>query len=125
MTRSFLLCALFVLIASLSYAQKNATDTKNAEKFVTYFNKAQTDSLYTLFADQIKPQLPLPALGTAVQQLKATLGNLTGSEYFETQQGVNSYVAVFEKSGPVLYINFANNKIVGFFANEDKRKVNR
>ncbi len=124
MNKSFLLCAVFAFVFSAAHAQQNTIDKHNAEKFVTFFNKTQTDSLYTLFDNSVKTQMPLSALGTAVQQLKAGLGNLVSSEYFTTQQGANAYIAAFEKSGPVLYINFNDkNKIVGFFTNEDMRKA--
>lgn len=122
--KSFLLSFVLLLMLSPVYAQKSAVTEQNAAKFIAYFNTGKTDSLYTLLADEIKPKLSLATLEGAVQQLKGGLGNLVKSEYFDVQQGKNVYIATFERSGPVLYINFDNtNKIVGFFVNVDKREM--
>jgi pimeloyl-ACP methyl ester carboxylesterase len=121
--KSFLLFSIALLMLSPAYAQKNAVAEQNMAKFISYFNAEKTDSLYTLFADEVKPKLSPAILGGAAQQLKGGLGNLVKSEYFGAQQGVNVYIATFERSGPVLYINFDNtNKIIGFFAHADKRE---
>lgn len=121
--KSFLLLFIALLTLNTVYAQKNAVADQRAEKFVGYYNTGNTDSLYTLVADEIKPQLPLVALSGAVQQLKGGLGNLVKVEYYSIKQGANVYIATFERPGPVLYISFnKTNKIVGFFTDADKRE---
>ena len=122
--KPFLLFSIVLLILSPAYAQKSLLNEQNAAKFINYFNSGKTDSLYTLLADEIKPKISLATLEGAVQQLKAVLGNLVKSEYFDFQQGKTVYIAIFERSGPVFYISFDNtNKIVGFFVNIDKREM--
>jgi pimeloyl-ACP methyl ester carboxylesterase len=122
--KALLLSFILLLILSPCYGQKSIIAEQNAAKFITYFNAEKVDSLYTLLADEIKPKISLATLEGAVQQLKGGLGNLVKSEYFDGQQGKTVYIATFERSGPVLYINFDNtNKIIGFFVNADKREM--
>lgn len=122
--KSFLLFFIALLILSPAYAQKNAITDRRSEKFISYFNSGQTDSLYTLLADEIKSKLSLSMLEGVVKQLKQGLGNLVKSEYFGVSEEPNTYIATFERSGPVLYIDFDSaNEIVGFFVNVDKRET--
>lgn len=91
-------------------------------KFIHYYNSEQADSLYSLFSDVVKAKIPNNQSIIIIRQLKAQLGKLLSSEYLESQNALTSYIAVFEKSGPVLYLNFdQHNKLVGFFVNADKR----
>ena len=120
----FLLFSIVLLILSPAYAQKSVVTEQNAAKFINYFNTGKTDSLYTILADESKPKISLATLEGAVKQLKAVLGNLVKSEYFDVQQGKTVYIGTFERSGPVLYISFDNtNKVVGFFVNSDMREM--
>ncbi|RYY32755.1 MAG: alpha/beta fold hydrolase [Sphingobacteriaceae bacterium] len=123
MKKLLLTCIVSVIMQSAVYAQINTTDTQSAAKFMVYYNHGKADSLHILLADQVKPQLPLTTMAATVQQLKANLGNITHVEYLSTAQSVNIYLATFERSGPVLYINFdKGNKVVGFFVDVDKRE---
>lgn len=120
----FLLSSILLLMLSSAHAQKNAVADQRAAKFVSYFNAGQTDSLYALLGDNFKAKVSLPALNGVEQQLKGALGNLVKSEYFGIRQGINLYLATFEKPGPVLYISIdQNNRIVGFFTDVDKREA--
>src|SRR5690606_33703617 len=80
------------------------------------------DSLYTLLSLEVKKSLPQSNVSVVVDQLKSQFGNLLTSEYAEADKGITTYIAEFEKPGPVLYIHFnKDNKVVGFFVNADKR----
>jgi uncharacterized protein len=120
----FLLSLITLLTLNTAYAQKHAVTDRQAAKFISYYNAGKTDSLYELMADDVRAKLTIPALKTAVQQLKGGLGNLVKSEYYIAQQGYDVYLATFERSGPVLYISFdiANN-VGGFFVAPDKRET--
>ncbi|MFD0749935.1 alpha/beta fold hydrolase [Mucilaginibacter calamicampi] len=120
--RSFLTVLITLLMLGPAYAQKNAVTDKKAAQFISYYNAANADSLYTLFSDVAIEKIPLPALKIAIQQLKGGLGNLVKSEYYNYDQGAKIYIATFERSGPVLYINFdiADN-VMGFFVSADQR----
>jgi pimeloyl-ACP methyl ester carboxylesterase len=122
--KSYLLSLIILLMLSPAYAQKSSIAEDNAAKFLKYFNAGRTDSLHTLLADDIKPKLPLAMLEGAVQQLKGGFGSLVACAYFEHHEGTAIYIATFERSGPVLYINFDNaSKVIGFFMNVDKRET--
>ena len=109
----FLLSFILLLMLGPVYAQQNPLADQRATKFISYFNAGQTDSLYTLFADEIKPQVPLASLNAAVQQLKNGFGPLA---YTGAKNGANVYTITFEKPGVVLYVSFNTvNKITGFF----------
>lgn len=122
--KAFLLSLITFLTLSTAYSQKHAVTDRQAAKFISYYNAGKTDSLYELMADDVRSKLTIPALKTAVQQLKGGLGNLVKSEYYIAQQGYDVYLATFERSGPVLYISFdiANN-VGGFFVDTDKRET--
>lgn len=103
------------------YAQEKSTQPLVA-KFIRYYNTEQADSLYALFSDEVKTKIPADQAITIIRQLKAPFGNLLSSEYLESRNALTSYIAVFEKSGPVLYLHFdQNKKLAGFFVNADKR----
>lgn len=113
------------LILSLMnvYSQETAVTKKLANDFVNYYNADQADSLSALLSDEVKKQVPSANIPPLINQLKTQLGKLLSSEYFIAKDGFNSYICTFEKSGPVLYLNFdKNNKIAGFFVNADTRE---
>jgi uncharacterized protein len=104
------------------YARQNPIAAQRTTQFIGYFNRGSNDSLYTLFSPELKSKLPPATLTAAEEQLKHSLGNLVSGEYFNSQSATTTYLATFEKSGPVLYIHFdVNNDIVGFFVNADQR----
>ena len=97
------------------YSQETAVTNKLAAKFISYYNADQADSLYTLLSEGGKKNLPSNNVITIISQLKGQLGKLLGSEFSSTDKGINTYICTFEKSGPVLYLHFDNNrKIAGF-----------
>ena len=105
-----------------AFAQHQQTDVL-AEKFVKYYNTTQTDSLYSLFSEDVKKALPLSNLGLVIQQFKGPLGNLLKSEFLQETTQAKSYVAKFEKSDVVLYLHFnKQNQLAGFFTGADKRQ---
>lgn len=119
--RILLTLTLFFFLMN-GYAQETTVTKKLADNFVSYYNAGQADSLFTLFSDEVKKQLAAEKVPALIGQLKAQLGKLTKSEFFTTSNGINSYICPFEKSGPVLYLHFdKNNKLAGFYVNEDKR----
>lgn len=108
----------FILLVMLSpvYAQKSPVTDRLTINLIKYFNAGETDSLYTLFADEIKPQLPLTTLNAAVQQFKNGFGSLVKGEYKGAQNGENIYMIAFEKPGVVLYVAYNTaHKITRFF----------
>ena len=120
--KSLLLAFAVLLMLSSAYAQKNTVTDKRAASFINYYNTGKIDSLYSILSDVALQKITLPALKAAVAQLKGGLGNLTKSEYFTYDKGAKVYIATFERSGPVLYINFdiADN-VMGFFVAADQR----
>lgn len=118
------LLLMFALIFSLmsGYSQETAVTKKLAANFVNYYNTDQADSLFTLFSDEVKKQMPPANVPALINQLKGQFGKITKSEFFTVNNGITSYICPFEKSGPVLYLHFdKNNKLAGFYVNEDKR----
>jgi len=110
------------LILFKSYSQDRTATEPLAERFISYFNAEQADSLYMLLSDEVKQKLPLTNVYAVFSQLKP-LGNLLKNEYANSEKGITSYIATFEKSSMVLYLNFdKNNKVAGFFVNADKRE---
>src|SRR5690606_35766113 len=81
------------------------------------------DSLYTLFSEEVKKSVQRPNVPAIISQLKGQLGKLVNTEFFKSDKGITTYIGVFEKSGPVLYLNFdGSDHLVGFFINADQRQ---
>lgn len=119
--KPFLLFFIALLIMGSVYAQKSPVTEQLTAKLITDFNTQKTESLYTLFADEVKPQLSLTKLGQVVQQFKNGYGDLGKSEYAGAQNGDNIYMIDFEKPGVALYVAFnKNNKITRFFIGAGK-----
>lgn len=114
---------LFQLIVSAALAQSHAINDVQSAKFVKYYNANRPDSIYSLLSNAGKAKVPLAGVNSAVMQLKAALGNLVSNEYYKpVPGGGDSYVAVFEKSGPVFYLSFSKeHKLTSFFTDVDKR----
>lgn len=106
-------------------AQSHHVNDALAAKFVRYYNAYRPDSIYTLLSPAGKAKVPMLGVASAMSQLKGALGKLVSEEYYEpTENGGDSYIAVFEKSGPVLYLSFnKENKLTGFFTDADKREA--
>ncbi|GAA4094145.1 alpha/beta fold hydrolase [Mucilaginibacter panaciglaebae] len=119
-----IIAALLVLLAAgVASAQNHKANDAQAAKFVKYYNAGKPDSIYTLLSNAGKAKVPLPGVSSAVTQLKGLLGDLVSQEYYQAApNGGDTYVAVFEKSGPVLYLSFSKeHKLTGFFTDVDKR----
>ena len=116
---------LLQLIAGLAIAQNHKVNDAQAAKFVKYYNDGRPDSIYTLLSEAGKAKVPLAGVSSALVQLKGALGKLVSQEYYKPiSNGGDSYIAVFEKSGPVLYLSFnKENKLTGFFTNVDERQA--
>jgi pimeloyl-ACP methyl ester carboxylesterase len=118
----FIITCIALLTLSNSYAQNTSSDL-SSKKFISYFNSGKADSISILLSDDAKKSITPDKISGAITQLKAALGNLTKSEFFQGDENTITYLATFEKSGPVLYLNFnKTNKIIGFFVNIDKRE---
>lgn len=116
---------LFQLIAGAACAQSHAINDSQAAKFVKYYNANRPDSIYTLLSDAGKAKVPLTGVSGLVTQLKGVLGNIVSDEYYQwLPDGENRYIAVFERSGPVLYVSFnKEHKLTSFFTDADKRVI--
>lgn len=120
----FLLTFISALSLSAVYSQKNTAVNPYVVKFINYYNSGKTDSIYTLLADEVKSAMPVSTLNVALLQVKGALGNLIKSEYFKGDNNADSYITTFERSGPVLYLNYNKaNKLIGFYVNADQREL--
>ncbi|MGV3704699.1 MAG: alpha/beta fold hydrolase [Arcticibacter sp.] len=123
MKRFVLLTLLLALLLTNGYAQDTPATRSAAQKFVGYFNAGKSDSLYTLFSDEVKKSISPASLPVLISQLKGQLGALLTSEFFSADKGITSFICPFEKSGPVLYLHFnSNNQLAGFYVNADRRQ---
>jgi len=111
------------LAAVIACAQSHKVNDTLAAKFLKYYNAGRPDSIYTLLSAAGEAKVPLPGVSSAVTQLKTALGNLVSRQYYKAApNGGDIYLAVFEKSGPVLYLSFSKeHKLTGFFTDVDKR----
>jgi len=66
----FLLSLLFSSLLTESFSQQNRPTDVLAEKFVRYYNAEQTDSMYTLFSDEVKKALPQISVLPTIHQIK-------------------------------------------------------
>src|SRR5690606_38543288 len=114
--KSILFTAFLVFSLFYSFAQQTTSTSTLTSQFIKHFNAGQVDSLYMLLSPEVKKSLPQSNVSVVVDQLKSQFGNLLTSEFAEADKGITTYIAEFEKPGPVLYIHFnKDNKVVGFF----------
>lgn len=105
------------------FAQDTAVKRHLANQFVRNYNTDQADSLYTLFSEEVKKSVQRPNVPAIISQLKGQFGKLLNTEFFKTDKGITTYIAVFEKSGPVLYLHFdGSDHLAGFYINADQRQ---
>jgi dipeptidyl aminopeptidase/acylaminoacyl peptidase len=121
--KKLIIALLMQLAAVIACAQSHKVNDTLAAKFLKYYNAGRPDSIYTLLSAAGKAKVPLPGVSSAVTQLKTALGNLVSRQYYKAApNGGDIYLAVFEKSGPVLYLSFSKeHKLTGFFTDVDKR----
>ncbi|HEY9534667.1 MAG TPA: hypothetical protein VIQ77_09030, partial [Mucilaginibacter sp.] len=121
--KKLIIALLMQLAAVIACAQSHKVNDTLAAKFLKYYNAGRPDSIYTLLSAAGEAKVPLPGVSSAVTQLKTALGNLVSRQYYKAApNGGDIYLAVFEKSGPVLYLSFSKeHKLTGFFTDVDKR----
>jgi murein DD-endopeptidase MepM/ murein hydrolase activator NlpD len=87
-----------------------------ADKFETFYNAAQYDSIFALFSAETQKALPLDKTTDFLKGLYAQAGKITGRQFSRYQASYASYKTNFERAAFVLSISVDNNeKINGLF----------
>jgi uncharacterized protein len=114
-----------ILLAFRVYAQaapKNYTEVLN--KFVSYYNAGQPDSIFRMFSPEMKAALPQDKFETTTSQLKEQLGKLNTTNLVSYNQPVAVYKAKFTGATFLLTLALNNDKqIIGLFLKPDEEKT--
>ena len=113
--RKFIFCVTLLSCAVKIWAQAEPTSYHIAvNKFKTFYNSNQPDSVYGMFSPDMKQALPLDVFKTTTTQLKAQLGNLNKTEFVKYNQPLGIYKATFQNDAFLLNIALnAKNQFTG------------
>ena len=98
-----------------SYSQSNAAASVYViARFKQYYNSNQPDSIFKMFAPQVRTLLPADKNKQMLSQLKAQLGDLKDATYMRDENGIAIYKASFDKSVLAMKLNVDDkNQIAG------------
>lgn len=103
----------FSLLTSHSFAQNNYSGI--AAKFLTFYNKESSDSLFNLYTDDLKARLPLEKTKSLISGLHVEFGYLHGLDLIKEDSGFNQYKASFDHQTLTLLLALTpKNQIEGF-----------
>ena len=113
--RKFIFCVTLLSCAVKIWAQAEPTSYHIAvNKFKTFYNSNQPDSVYGMFSPDMKQALPLDVFKTTTTQLKSQLGNLNKTEFVKYNQPLGLYKATFQNNTFLLNIALnAQNQFTG------------
>ncbi len=118
----------FVIVAILlafrvcpQAAPKNYNDVLN--KFITYYNAGQPDSIFSLFSPEMKAALPLDKFENTTSRLKEQPGELNKTGPVSYNRPVAVYKAKFSNATYLLNLALNNSgQITGLFLKPDEDK---
>jgi len=119
---------IFSLLLSLSTAFAQATEPtayrSALNKFMLYYNRNQADSVFGMFAPEVKTQMPLQKNREMLGQLQTQLGGLQKATYQSMESSVATYKADFQKSSLAMKISLnQGGKISGLLFDNLKTEV--
>ena len=97
------------------YGQAEPATYRNViGRFVKYYNANQADSIFNMFAPEVKVSLPLDKNRQMVGELQTRLGALGQATYLNMAENVAAYKVDFQRSTLLMKISLApNNHISG------------
>lgn len=113
-----LILSLLLLIGALTASsQSEKVESRYAAaKFKTYHNNNKVDSIYTLFAPDMKAALPADKAREFLTALKSQAGAIKSMAFDKYDGPYASYISIFEKGTFVVNIALdTNHKVNGFF----------
>ncbi len=115
--KSTLLLLTLALFSGCAFAQKERNTHKSAaERFETYYNAQQADSIFAMFSREMQNALPLNKTRDFVAGLHAEVGKIKSRTFIKNQNSYAVYKANFELATLSLNISVDNeNKINGLF----------
>lgn len=113
---------IYVTAAALVFALNAMAQTVPANfapvlaKFKQYYNNNQPDSIYTMFAAEMKASMPLEKWNETTKQIKTQLGPLNTTEIDRYTAPTAIYKATFNNAVFLLNLSLnSQNKLVGVF----------
>jgi fermentation-respiration switch protein FrsA (DUF1100 family) len=106
MMRKLLLLVTLLFTLPQVYAQAEPTAYRAAlNKFMLYYNRNQADSIFTMFAPDVKTQIPVEKNRQQVTLLQNQLGRMQRAAFMGLQDGVAMYRADFQKSSLAMKVS--------------------
>ncbi len=114
MKKIFILSLLAVLTIKVNAQEEPANYATVVNKFKTFFNNEQPDSIYKMFGSEMKNALTPDNFKSTTVQLKTQLGNLEKLNFTSYQEPIALYKASFKNAALSLKISLnKENKIAG------------
>ena len=115
--RNILLTVTFSFIVTNLLAQTERSVNKTiADKFETFYNSNNTDSIFEMFSIEMQKALPKDKTAEFIGELNAGYGKITKRQFIKYQSGYASYKTNFERGLFTVNISVDNDmKINGLF----------
>lgn len=110
----FLLSFLLVVAFKVSAQTREDIDTA-VEKFQTYYNSQQWDSIFNMLSDRAKVFMPLDKTKETFTKLNTQLGKFTSHTYIKDEQNHSFYKSAFSNATFTLLVSLnKDNKLESF-----------
>jgi fermentation-respiration switch protein FrsA (DUF1100 family) len=100
-----ILSLLFTFSSTFAQATEPAAYRSALNKFMLHYNRNQADSIFNMFAPEVKTQMPLEKNREMLGQLQTQLGGLQKASYQNLESSVATYKADFQKSSLAMKIS--------------------
>ncbi len=116
MRKLFITIVLISTTINLFGQTEKATYKKIADKLEAFYNATQFDSIFAMFSDEMKKDLPLDKTTDFFTELNSHAGKITKRHFIKYQSSYASYKSNFERALYSLNISIDNNsKVNGLF----------
>ena len=116
MQKAFLTATLIFIMTNLFGQTEKLSYKAIADKFETFYNAGNSDSIFALFSDEMKKALPLDKTTEFLASLNSQAGKITKRQFIRYQASYASYKTNFERALFAVNISLDNNsKVNGLF----------
>jgi len=99
-----------ILFTSASSAQSRYEDIAN--KFIVFYNNQTPDSLFNLYASELKEKLTLEKTKTILEGLHVQYGDLRSLDLIKQDSGFNGYKASFAHQTLILLLALSDENLI-------------
>jgi len=113
MIQKLILYIFLCLLSLQTSAQQNYSEI--AVKFLTFYNKESSDSIFNLYSSTLKEKLPLEKTRSLFSGLHVEFGDLRALDLLKTDSGFNRYKASFNHQTLTLLLALSDENLIEGF----------